>query len=189
MINVYDWYESFSSALDNERKRRRNCMRDREEQDGAQGRKRSGRTQKGTRDQAKTRIARQAQNGRGHRTSVSPTKRTSNVTPSLRGKSWEGKGRTTADVRTKAKGKSKVGVGAYPSGSDSGSDDDGDKTGKGSEDGESEDEEAKETWKMEVHARFVRAVQELDYMGFIRHTGRKADHVHKMVYDVAEYVE
>ena len=63
------------------------------------------------------------------------------------------------------------------------------KAARDSEDGEREDEEAKETWKLEVHARFVRAVQELDYMGFIRHTGRKADHVHKMVYDVAEYVE
>jgi origin recognition complex subunit 3 len=47
-----------------------------------------------------------------------------------------------------------------------------------------EDEE--ERWAVEVHARFIRALHELDYMGFIKHTGRKADHVLKTVYDVPD---
>jgi origin recognition complex subunit 3 len=45
-----------------------------------------------------------------------------------------------------------------------------------------EDEEGK--WKMEVQARFMRALQELDYLGLMKHTGRKADHVIKTVLDI-----
>jgi origin recognition complex subunit 3 len=33
--------------------------------------------------------------------------------------------------------------------------------------------EGEEEWHMEVQARFIRALQELDYLGFIKHTGRK----------------
>lgn len=51
------------------------------------------------------------------------------------------------------------------------------------QDTEDEDEER---WKMEVQARFMRALQELDYLGFIKHTGRKADHVQRTVFDIAD---
>lgn len=43
-----------------------------------------------------------------------------------------------------------------------------------------------ENWDMEVAARFIRGVQELDLLGFVKHTGRKADHVHKTVYEPPE---
>ncbi|KAL1661037.1 origin recognition complex subunit 3 N-terminus-domain-containing protein [Schizophyllum commune] len=43
-----------------------------------------------------------------------------------------------------------------------------------------------ESWALEVQARFVRALHELDYMGFLKHTGRKADHVVKMSFDVVD---
>lgn len=49
-----------------------------------------------------------------------------------------------------------------------------------------EEEDAEEKWKMEVQARFMRALQELDFMGFIKHTGRKADHVMKTIYDIPD---
>uniref|UniRef100_A0A0W0F0W4 Uncharacterized protein n=1 Tax=Moniliophthora roreri TaxID=221103 RepID=A0A0W0F0W4_MONRR len=39
-------------------------------------------------------------------------------------------------------------------------------------------------WKMQVQARFIRAVHELDYLGFIKHTKRKQDHVLRTVFDV-----
>lgn len=39
-------------------------------------------------------------------------------------------------------------------------------------------------WNMEAQARFIRALHELDYLGFIKHTGRKADHVQRTVFDV-----
>ena len=48
------------------------------------------------------------------------------------------------------------------------------------------DEEEEERWKVEVQARFMRALHELDYMGFVRHTGRKADHVIRTIYDVPD---
>ncbi|KAI0768174.1 origin recognition complex subunit 3 N-terminus-domain-containing protein [Trametes elegans] len=48
------------------------------------------------------------------------------------------------------------------------------------------DEEEEERWKAEVQARFVRALQELDYMGFVKHTGRKPDHVIRTIYDVPD---
>ncbi|OBZ66967.1 Origin recognition complex subunit 3 [Grifola frondosa] len=62
------------------------------------------------------------------------------------------------------------------------------------EDGEDVDEDAEaetdgeeaEHWKVEVQARFIRALHELDYMGFVKHTGRKADHVIRTVYDVPD---
>jgi origin recognition complex subunit 3 len=51
------------------------------------------------------------------------------------------------------------------------------------EDGE---EQSGEEWKLEVQARFMRALHELDYLGFIKHTKRKADHVVRTVFDLAE---
>lgn len=55
--------------------------------------------------------------------------------------------------------------------------------------GEEEEEEALERvaddrWRLEVQARFVRALHELDYMGFVKHAARKADHVARTVFDV-----
>ena len=54
--------------------------------------------------------------------------------------------------------------------------------------GETEDdgEEDEERWKMEVQARFMKALQELDYLGFIKHTGRKVDHVQRTVFDIPD---
>jgi len=48
------------------------------------------------------------------------------------------------------------------------------------------DEEDDEEWKMHVQARFVRALHTLDFVGLVKHTGRKAEHVMRTVYDVAE---
>lgn len=45
-------------------------------------------------------------------------------------------------------------------------------------------EEDEERWKVEVQARFIRALHELDYLGFIKHTGRKADHVLRTLFDI-----
>ena len=51
-----------------------------------------------------------------------------------------------------------------------------------------ETEEALERWKIQVNARFIRALHELDYLGFIKHTKRKAkaDHVLRTLFDVAD---
>jgi origin recognition complex subunit 3 len=46
-------------------------------------------------------------------------------------------------------------------------------------------EEELEKWRLEVQARFIRSLHELDYIGLIKHTGRKADHVMRTVFDVA----
>ena len=54
------------------------------------------------------------------------------------------------------------------------------------EEDEDEEDEDEEKWKMEVQARFMRSLHELDYLGFIKHTGRKADHVLRTVFDVAD---
>ena len=51
---------------------------------------------------------------------------------------------------------------------------------------EEEKEDDEEMWKMHVQARFIRALHELDFMGFVKHTGRKADHVVRTVYDGAD---
>ena len=51
-----------------------------------------------------------------------------------------------------------------------------------------ETEEDLERWKVEVNARFIRALHELDYLGFIKHIKRKAkaDHVLRTLFDVAD---
>ena len=54
------------------------------------------------------------------------------------------------------------------------------------EEGEEADEEAEEKWKLEVRARFIRALHELDYLGFIKHTRRKRDHVLRTVFDIVD---
>jgi len=47
-------------------------------------------------------------------------------------------------------------------------------------------EEDEEKWRLEVQARFMRALHELDYLGFVKHTKRRADHVVRTVFDVNE---
>ena len=54
------------------------------------------------------------------------------------------------------------------------------------EEEEEESQEELEKWRMEVQARFIRALHELDYLGFIKHTGRKADHVLRTVFEVED---
>ena len=58
--------------------------------------------------------------------------------------------------------------------------------GEGDEDDIEADEEEEERWKVEVQARFIRALHQLDFMGFVRHTGRKADHVVRTIYDIPD---
>ena len=61
---------------------------------------------------------------------------------------------------------------------------DGDEEGEAPRDEEREEaEEELESWRLEVQARFIRALHELDYVGFIKHTGRKRDHVQRTVLD------
>ncbi|KAL0570648.1 Origin recognition complex subunit 3 [Marasmius crinis-equi] len=48
-----------------------------------------------------------------------------------------------------------------------------------------DEEEDEEKWNMQVHARFIRALHELDYMGFVKHTKRKQDSVLRTVFDVS----
>ncbi|KAF9045577.1 origin recognition complex subunit 3 N-terminus-domain-containing protein [Panaeolus papilionaceus] len=49
-----------------------------------------------------------------------------------------------------------------------------------------ETEEEIEKWNVEVQARFIRALHELDYLGFIKHTTRKADHVLRTTFDIGD---
>lgn len=49
-----------------------------------------------------------------------------------------------------------------------------------------EGEGGDERWGMEVQARFIRGIHELDLMGFLKHTGRKPDHIARTVFDVSE---
>ena len=55
----------------------------------------------------------------------------------------------------------------------------------GGENGAQGDEEEEE-WKMHVQARFMRALHTLNFVGLVKHTGRKAEHVMRTVYDVPE---
>ena len=55
----------------------------------------------------------------------------------------------------------------------------------GGEENDAQGDEEEE-WKMHVQARFVRALHTLDFVGLVKHTGRKAEHVMRTVYDVPE---
>ncbi|KAI0299346.1 hypothetical protein B0F90DRAFT_1668657 [Multifurca ochricompacta] len=54
------------------------------------------------------------------------------------------------------------------------------------EDGGEGDSLDGEEWKMHVQARFMRALHTLDFIGLLRHTGRKVDHVMRTVFDMPE---
>lgn len=101
MINVYDWFDSFSQALDSKEE--------------------------------------------GEREVLSPKKRL-------------GKGKGKAVVETTP------------------GDDQDEECGQGDQN----------TWQREVQARFIRSIHELDFLGFLKHTGRKADHVMKTVFDIPD---
>ncbi|KAI5994481.1 hypothetical protein EDD15DRAFT_2260579, partial [Pisolithus albus] len=46
------------------------------------------------------------------------------------------------------------------------------------------EEDTEENWRLEVQAaRFIRALHELDCVGFIRRTNRRADHVMCTMFD------
>ncbi|KAF5348864.1 hypothetical protein D9756_009755 [Leucocoprinus leucothites] len=80
-------------------------------------------------------------------------------------------------VKTKGKGKAK----AMDENQDIGMDMDEDEGG-----GVGVKEPDEESWQREVQARFVRALHELDYLGFIKHTGRRVEHVARVVFDVGD---
>lgn len=84
----------------------------------------------------------------------------------------KGQSKSRGKVKGKAKGKGKAKA----------------KTKESAEDVALEDmaEEEREEWDKEVHARFICALHELDFMGFVKHTGRKADHVVRTVYDIPD---
>lgn len=50
-------------------------------------------------------------------------------------------------------------------------------------------EDDEEKWKLQVQARFMRALHELDFLGFLKHTGRKAEHVLRTIFDTPEYFD
>lgn len=52
--------------------------------------------------------------------------------------------------------------------------------------GEDETMQEDEKWGAEVQARFIRGIHELDFMGFLKHTGRKPGHVARTAFDVSE---
>ncbi|KXN89728.1 Origin recognition complex subunit 3 [Leucoagaricus sp. SymC.cos] len=52
--------------------------------------------------------------------------------------------------------------------------------------GEEYEEPDEERWNQEVQARFMRALHELDYLGFVKHTGRRVEHVVRTVFDVGD---
>ncbi|KAF9012862.1 hypothetical protein BDZ89DRAFT_1167180 [Hymenopellis radicata] len=58
------------------------------------------------------------------------------------------------------------------------------KKGKGK--AKAKDKKDEKKWQLECQARFMRALHELDYMGFLKHTGRKADHVLKTVFEIGD---
>ena len=61
---------------------------------------------------------------------------------------------------------------------------DGDEEGEAPQNEErKEAEEELESWRLEVQAQFIHALHKLDYVRFVKHTGRKRDHVQCTVLD------
>ncbi|KAH9898592.1 hypothetical protein C8Q73DRAFT_641438 [Cubamyces lactineus] len=86
--------------------------------------------------------------------------------------------RTAGNGRARSRSSSRAGMGV---------DQDQDMNDDDEEEEEEEmNEEEEERWKVEVQVRFIRALHELDYMGFVKHTGRKPDHVIRTIYDVPD---
>ncbi|XP_006455326.1 hypothetical protein AGABI2DRAFT_58460, partial [Agaricus bisporus var. bisporus H97] len=121
LINVYDWYQSFKSVLEIQRK-------EEEEEEEEQSKR-----------------------------------------------------RVEEEVRGKKKGKAKKKPKTSPT-----------KKGKTKEKTQLEDNEHEsttiidnnESYQQEIQARFIRSLHELDYLGFLKHTGRRKEHVVRTVFDV-----
>ncbi|KAI0705509.1 origin recognition complex subunit 3 N-terminus-domain-containing protein [Earliella scabrosa] len=129
MVNVYDWFESFSVVLDSQRKHLK---------------RRSAKPSEG-----------KAVNG------------------TAKGK---GKGNVSTPSRRRRRRDTEAAE----------EEDDVDEDMHVDDEDDDMDEEEEERWKLEVQARFIRALHELDYMGFVKHTGRKPDHVIRTIYDVPD---
>lgn len=88
----------------------------------------------------------------------------------------KGKGKASPKKKSKGKGKERA-VDADEDGGGGG--------GRESrESGEVGEEPTEEQWQKEVQARFIRALHELDHLGFIKHTARRVEHVARVVFDI-----
>jgi origin recognition complex subunit 3 len=191
MMNVYDWYESFYDALEMQRRESAKA-RKREENQKLKLKLKAREKEKKASTSATTTPRRNSspKKNRGGSRSLSPRKK--------------GKAQNTrdaedvdldAEIETKGM-RADEGGGAYDKIKDTAKGT-GRNTGKdkATEDEDTEKEiepepepefESEEKWNLMVQARFMRALHELDYLGFIKHTGRKADHVLRTVFEVVE---
>lgn len=166
MINVYDWYESFAGTLNGLRLQKR--RKDKDHKLKAKATRDKKYFQADTPSDVIGMSNKNASHSRGtNEIPASPLK---------------GKGRTRGKKGIRGLGRRR---GRPETITDPVSSAD-EAEERETEDEFYENEEARGRWNKEVQARFLRAVQELDFMGFIKHTRRKTDHVQKTVYDVPE---
>ncbi|KAJ2915754.1 hypothetical protein MD484_g4658, partial [Candolleomyces efflorescens] len=155
LINVYDWFESFQAVLETQREEVKKERVRARGRGKAKGKGITGRKKSGSSSPSKGKARASAP----ATPKKSPTKKTLQQSPT---KNQKGKQRQ----RLEEEGDDVV-------------DEEGEE-----EDGDEDEEETEEKWQIEVQARFIRALHELDYLGFIKHTKRRADHVARTVFDI-----
>ncbi|KAF7762510.1 hypothetical protein Agabi119p4_9103 [Agaricus bisporus var. burnettii] len=131
LINVYDWYQSFKSVLEIQRK-------EQEEEEEEQQSKR--RVEEEVRGKKKGKAKRKAK--------TSPTKK---------GKTKEKTQLEDNEHETQQKRQQSTTI-----------------------------IDNNEAYQQEIQARFIRSLHELDYLGFLKHTGRRKEHVVRTVFDVVD---
>ncbi|KIK63119.1 hypothetical protein GYMLUDRAFT_242182 [Collybiopsis luxurians FD-317 M1] len=102
------------------------------------------------------------------RLKAKPRGRAKDGSPQKRGRNTA---KSKSPVKSNGKGKAKQSVADKEQGTD------GEEEGNGLVD--------EDQWKLIVQARFIRALHELDLMGFLKHTRRKPDHILRTVFEVS----
>ncbi|EKM78495.1 hypothetical protein AGABI1DRAFT_9633, partial [Agaricus bisporus var. burnettii JB137-S8] len=127
LINVYDWYQSFKSVLEIQRK-------EQEEEEEEQSKRRVEEEVLGTKK--------------------GKAKRKAKTSPTKKGKTKEKTQLEDNEHETQRQSTTII--------------------------------NNNESYQQEIQARFIRSLHELDYLGFLKHTGRRKEHVVRTVFDVVD---
>lgn len=186
VVNVYDWFAAFSGTLkglETKSKKKGRALIQAHEK---------GSTGPDVGPKAKSGRGRERGRGRGrvrngaHVPPSSSSSRSPSPPPSPTKSRGRGRGRARGRPRGRPNGVGQRGRGAE---TQNAADDQGDPdtSESSSDDDDDESDDARSKREAQVQARFLRAVQELDFLGFVKHTGRRAEHVQKTVFDPPEF--
>ena len=158
-MNVYDWYESFALSLEQQEEQRQRRQQQKQKHRSREARKAAGETKVDKAALAGRSLRSRLKNGNERKDNIVDRKKSQlGLTVTSENEDQEGEGGESEGERNDAEMESEA----------------------------DEDEEETQRRKREIQARFIRSLHELDFLGFVKHTGRKVDHVVKTSFDLPD---